>query len=60
MTEQLARVIPVADQSIVLRIGGDDPYRTKQILLAMYGFLVDKPNMVPRVVTVTRRSVAHA
>ena len=43
MTHQLARVIPVADQSIVLRIGGDDPQRTKQILLAMYGFLADKP-----------------
>jgi integrase/recombinase XerD len=48
MTEQLARVIPVADQSIVLRIGGDDPYRTKQILLAMYGFLVDKPTNTRR------------
>ena len=43
MSDQLARVIPTADQSVVLRIGGNDPHRTKQILLAMYGFLADKP-----------------
>jgi len=43
MGTQLARVLPAAEQSIVIRIGGDDPHRTKQILLAMYAFLADKP-----------------
>ncbi len=43
MGTQLARVLPAADQSFVIRIGGQDTHRTKQILLAMYAFLVDKP-----------------
>lgn len=39
----LAQIFPSAFHNGVLRIGGDDTRQTKQILLALYTFLADKP-----------------
>lgn len=44
MAENLAEVVSLpVDQGLVLSLGGDDPRRTREIVLAMYAFLINKP-----------------
>ncbi len=43
MGEQLQTMVPSMGNEMLLRLGGQDPHRARQILLAMYAFLADKP-----------------
>lgn len=44
MAENLAEVVSLPhDEGLVMALGGDDPRRTREIVLAMYAFLINKP-----------------
>jgi site-specific recombinase XerD len=44
MAQPLAHIVPTpTDRGLVLSLGGDDPRRTREIIMAMYAYLIDKP-----------------